>query len=162
MQVQDFYVSTRSIGDQTSLICSLIFGGQRRPNQGSNPDQDEQGNSRKVVKNARLRRIITGSEVILTPESVDALQSLGAAAPAEPNSDGNLPPYLTNWEDGFTHNLGLLQTQDFRPLLAGGIPPGVDPWFLGGPSGFDPFSTLPNTDGEPIPKKSLIFHCKQS
>jgi hypothetical protein len=162
MRVQDPYVSTRSSGDQASLNCSLIFCGQRRPNRGSKPDQDEQGNSRKGVKNARLRRIMTGSEVILTPESVDALQSLGAAAPAVPNSDGKLLPYFTNWELGYTDNLALIRTRDSRPLLAGGIPPGVDPWFLGNPSGLDPFSTLPNTDGEPIPKKSLIFHCKQS
>jgi hypothetical protein len=34
---------------------------------------------------------------------------------------------------------------------------GGNPWFLGG---WDPFSSLPETHGEPIPKKSLLFHCK--
>ena len=83
----------------------------------------------------------------MTPESVDALQNL-AAAPAEPNSGGNLAAFLANTE---------ILSPDLRPLLAGGIPPGIDPWFLGG---MDPFDSLPHTEGEPLPKKSLICYCK--
>lgn len=140
-----------------SFNCSLIFCPQRSPNQGSNSDQDEQGNSRKGGKNARLRRIITGSEVILTPESVDALQNMGAPAPAELLSDDNPHPYFSNGILESPESLGLFRSPGPTPLLAGGIPPGTDPWFLGG---LDPFNSLPHTDGEPLPKKSLICHCK--
>lgn len=117
-------------------------------------NQDEQRNTRKAVKNARLKRIITSSEVILTPESIGSLQNLGAA-PAIHNSDGNLHSFFINAD-----TFDLIQLQDSRLLLAGGIPPGSDPWFLGGSSGLDPFSSLPHIDREPIPKKALIFHYK--
>ena len=140
-----------------SLNFSLIFCPQRRPNQGSNSDQEEQGNSRKGGKNARLRRIITGSELILTPESVDALQNMAAAAPAESFSHDKPHPYFSNRNLEFPEGLGLFRSPDSTPLLAGGISSGTDPWFLGG---LDPFNSLPHTDGEPLPKKSLICHCK--
>ena len=140
-------------------IGSLISWCLRRPNQGSNSDQDDQGNSRKGAKSARLRRIITGSEVILTPESVDALQNSRAAAAAGLNSDEILRPYFSNDHFGFPDSSILLRTSGSRPLLSGYIPPGIDPWFLGG---LDPFSSLPHTDEEPLPKKSLIYHCECS
>ena len=142
----------------SSLNCSLILGSKRTPNQGSNSDQDEQGNSRKGGKNARLRRIITGSEVILTPESVDALQNMvAAAAPAEPISDDNLHPYFSNGSFESLERPELFHSSGSTPLLEGGIPPGADPWFLGG---LEPFNALPHIEGEPLPKKSLIGHCK--
>jgi hypothetical protein len=155
VRISDSYVSSRI---SNSLNCSLIFHPQSGSNQGSNSDQEDQGNSRKGGKNARLRRIITGSEVILTPESVDALQNIAAAAPAEPISDGNLDPYFSNGDIGSLEDFALIGSPVPRPLLAGGIPPGTDPWFLGG---LDPFNSLPHTDGEPIPKKSLICYCKK-
>ena len=134
----------------------------RRLNYGLDTDEAEQGNARNGVKKARLRRIITGGEVILTPESVHALQSLRASAPAYAIPTGILLPYVSYWGRGSSDSFDLNQNGNIKPLLAGGIPPGVDPWFLGSPSGLDPFSSLPHTEAEPIPKNCLLFHCKHS
>jgi hypothetical protein len=95
--------------------------------------------------------------VILTLESVDALQNLGAPATAGYKPDGTLHPYPSIRYTDSPDSLTLFSYSDPKPVLAGAIPPGTDPWFLGG---FDPFSSLPHIDEEPLPKKLLISYCK--
>lgn len=100
---------------------------------------------------------LAARSVILTPESVEALQNMPAPAPHAPNADEVLHPYDFSDEDvGFPQTLARLRSPDTIPPLAGGVATGTDPWFMGG---LDPFSSLPHRDGEPIPQKLLIFHC---
>ena len=112
----------------------------------------------RAVKNTRLRRIIDGSDVILTPESVEALHIPSPAA-SQPMSDEKWRPYC------FLELNSLVEPIDGGPFLHSGLNRpvypedltfGVDPWFLGG---LDPFSSLPETEGEPIPKSCLIGYC---
>jgi hypothetical protein len=103
--------------------------------------------------NARSRRIITGSEVILTPESVEALRGTGSADMLGPH-----PYRFTESITKTTISRGapFLHASTIRPVFAEDLSLGGDPWLLGG---CDPFSLLPATDGEPIPKRFLICYC---
>jgi uncharacterized protein YciI len=120
----------------------------RRPN---HDDQVESGTARKRGKNARVKRFITGSEVILTPESVDALQKVATASPYH-----NLTPYFSGRAIGPFADLN--GTSGSNALLRAGLSSG-NPWFLGG---IEPFNSLPHTDGEPFCQRTLIRHCKST
>ena len=114
---------------------------------------------RGVVKNTRLRRIIDGSDVILTPESIEDLQIPPPAGPRS-MSDENWLPYRfleLSKEAEPIDRRPFLYSATSRPIYPEDIISGVDPWFLGG---LDPFSSLPEVEGEPIPKSTLIGYCE--
>jgi len=145
MQVPSAYVSSINPFDG-----SLITFYPRRPN----PALSSQ---RGGAKNARLRRIITGDEVILTPESVKALRITLPSAPL-PNSGLHRRYIAANFQDsGPARNQNGLYPVPIRTTLTQNLSLDVDSWFLGS---LDPFSALPQVGGEPIPKRSLIEYCK--
>lgn len=87
----------------------------------------------------------------MTAESVAALQNSG-------DRDLDLFTLQPYYFDDLLAEMGPLET---APLL---LPSSekdnstlsVDPWFLGG---LDPFSALPEIDGCPIPKATLLYYC---
>jgi len=93
---------------------------------------------------------------ICTAESIDALKDPSdflpefASLTAHSPNDTFAPVQSSNeWP--------ILHEYQIQPFTVGALTFGVDSWYLGG---FDPFSALPEQDGEPIPKQSLICHCK--
>ncbi|KAL2070500.1 hypothetical protein VTL71DRAFT_13526 [Oculimacula yallundae] len=112
---------------------------------------------------SRMRRIMTGEEVILTPESVDALAVFGSVS--QPMST----PYETSGMEPRANDTApssglvetdiesmLLQSLQFRPKspnVVSGLKYISPPITIGG---LDPFSVLPETAGEPVPKQLLI------
>ena len=91
-------------------------------------------------------------------ESVDALY--GAAQPR------TMPESVTHTAYHFNEIPSLAKTSNIWPApykspirsTEAKVPNyGADPLFLGG---FDPFSSLPDKEGEPIPKSLLISYCK--
>ncbi|KAH9219513.1 hypothetical protein DL95DRAFT_358694 [Leptodontidium sp. 2 PMI_412] len=112
---------------------------------------------------SRMRRIMTGEEVVLTPESVDALAMLSSAA----RSTGTLheasqaeqpvtgvEPFNNLVET--SARLEMLHSLPFRPKspnVASGLRYNAPPVSIGG---LDPFAVLPETAGEPVPKQLLI------
>ncbi len=113
---------------------------------------------------SRLRRIMIGEEFILTPESVNELSNFVMAPEplgAMHKSDEHLFPF---WE--ISQQLQPNPTNDlsysllFRPNspnVASGLTYSLKyPTF----NGFDAFSALPETEGEPVPKELLIRYCK--
>lgn len=122
---------------------------QRRANR---PQSDRGG----AAGNARLRRIVTGSEVILTTESIKDLQdSVPRFSP--------LPQSHLYSSDQSTTELDIASGM---PFLHAGFAQQVSQaetnlgnlWLL---SGFDPFAVLPIIDGGPIPKKTLMCYFLQ-
>jgi hypothetical protein len=110
-----------------------------------------------------MKRIINGTEVLLTPESVDALQHIPQTDPSVGPTSGDM---VVQYDmDGLNGSLGLFRAPPtFYPTIAqtlssSGLIPGADPWFLGG---LDPFSSTPYIRGSPIRPEWLISHCKRS
>lgn len=106
---------------------------------------------------------MTGEEVVLTPESVDALAILSttsgstgtmheASDSQQPHTEVDSSATLIELSAGFE----LLQSLPFRPKspnVASGLKYKPQPLSIGG---LDPFSVLPETAGEPVPKELLI------
>ncbi|TAQ86471.1 hypothetical protein B7494_g5204 [Chlorociboria aeruginascens] len=106
------------------------------------PDIEPANNA---LSGIRRSRIITGKEVLFTPESIAALQS-GQAQ--------QLPSTRLNAEKAslpLSHTPLRQLPDDLKPTIVSA----ANIQFLGG---FDPFSILPNTDGEPIKKQALIHY----
>ena len=104
-------------------------------------------------KNARLKRIITGQEVILTPESVDAL---GLRVPPS----GVLHAISMSDEELHEVQKNLSQAVPPRPKspnVVSGLTTHLKMRFV---DGLDPFDLLPDTSGEPVRKQLLIHYCK--
>lgn len=144
MQVPDSHVSR--VNPFQSLTNHINLS--RRPNQ----DQSERGRAR----NARLRRIITGNEVILTSESVNDLQETGSGPMLGPY------PYFSRQPDSdmeIVRRAPFLHTSPARPVIPDDLSLGSPARLLGG---LDPFSVIPSTEGEPIPKKTLMCYCEYS
>jgi hypothetical protein len=113
---------------------------------------------------SRLRRIKTGEEVILTSESVEEL----ARAASEPeamfspfNATADLQPGVeianhvapsidSDWDP-------ILPLRPNSPNVASGLSYKLPSHQL---VKLDPFSILPETSGEPIPKELLIRYCQ--
>ncbi|KAH7355131.1 hypothetical protein BKA65DRAFT_535415 [Rhexocercosporidium sp. MPI-PUGE-AT-0058] len=129
----------------------------------SNEDQrpDAAGNGKAAV--SRMRRIMTGEEVVLTPESVDALaivrsasQSMGTLVEViqaqQPDIDVEPSQSSVEKNAGF-EKLHSLPLRPKSPNVASGLKYNSPPVPIGG---LDPFSVLPETTGEPVPKQLLI------
>ncbi|KAH7411177.1 hypothetical protein BKA64DRAFT_638819 [Cadophora sp. MPI-SDFR-AT-0126] len=130
-----------------------------KANETSHPDAAE--TNKAAV--SRMRRIMTGEEVVLTPESVDALAILSttsgstgtmheASDSQQPHTEVDSSATLIELSAGFE----LLQSLPFRPKspnVASGLKYKPQPLSIGG---LDPFSVLPETAGEPVPKELLI------
>ena len=111
---------------------------------------------------SRLKRILTGEEVILTTESVYALADnslVAAPRPRRYESHGEFPHLdsrnfnVSNAGGNFVHDIAM---RPKSPNVASGlsyIPPLGMSRIL---STFDPFSLLPETADEPVPKQLLI------
>ncbi|KAH8787484.1 hypothetical protein F5882DRAFT_354902 [Hyaloscypha sp. PMI_1271] len=106
----------------------------------------------------RLKRVLTGEEVVLTIESVYALAETSlVVAPhprryAHPNQFSFLDPssFNTNADSSFSQNLTV---RPKSPNVSSGLYYDLP---LGTLSTFDPFSMLPEMIGEPVPKQLLI------
>lgn len=100
--------------------------------------------------------------MVLTPESIDALQTLAhRGLDAQPNSAEIMGYYDLDQLAGLE---GPVRANPFfypshHPLPTPGLTPGVDPWFLGGT---EPFSALPEINGGPIPIEWLVSHCAEA
>ncbi|XMA17754.1 hypothetical protein WAI453_010545 [Rhynchosporium graminicola] len=97
------------------------------------PRLDAFGTGKAAV--SRMRRMITGKEVILTAESIDALAIVSSASKPmrRQHNIRRIRPQVDNIEP----SNGLFDTDiEFH--------------------GLDPFSVMPETVGEPVPKKLLI------
>jgi hypothetical protein len=119
----------------------------------TNQEQSE----RAGASNARLRRIIAGSEVILTTESIEDLQ--------EPGSLANSLPFPLPYHSRRSPTRRDLQVSLGAPFLQAGPAQPISQVekSLGELSpfgGFDPFSIFPLVEGGPIPKKTLMCYCK--
>jgi hypothetical protein len=123
-----------------------------------------------------MRRVVSGSEVALTPESINALadQSLALEAAPVHNADAvnhfpgmivddatferiteHFPPSL---ELSTTMATKLLLVRPKSPNVASGLKADLDLTFLGG---MDPFSSLPyDANGEPVLTQLLVHYCK--
>jgi hypothetical protein len=108
---------------------------------------------------SRLKRILTGEEVILTTESVFALAETSTVVapyprrPANPDQFPFLDARRFNTSNAGSSFLLDLTMRPKSPNVASGLyytPP------LGTLSTFDPFSMLPEMLGEPVPKQLLI------
>jgi hypothetical protein len=110
---------------------------------------------------SRLRRIRTGEEVILTPESVEELaRATPRATPAQHEAAADLHPIVelatcvtpsatSDWDH-------ILPLRPNSPNVASGLSYKLPSRSL---DKFDPFSVLPETSGEPVPKELLIRYC---
>ncbi|KAE9371382.1 hypothetical protein N431DRAFT_558921 [Stipitochalara longipes BDJ] len=124
----------------------------------NNPNQLSSANDG-VPTISRLKRILTGEEVILTTESVYALAETSTVVAPHPrrHADPDQFPFLSigsfntsSAGSSFLHNLTM---RSKSPNVASGLyyaPP------LGAMSTFDPFSMLPEMVGEPVPQQLLI------
>ncbi|THV54388.1 hypothetical protein BGAL_0028g00440 [Botrytis galanthina] len=97
-----------------------------------------------TTKAARDRRILAGEEVLLSLESVDDLRSVGSSY-ASTRAPTDLTQTLFS---NHTSTHDIKSQASFWPNLTSGI---LD--------GFDPFSILPDTSGDPLPKSILIEYC---
>jgi hypothetical protein len=137
--------------------------------------------NRKQPRTARLRRVVSGNEVTLTPESIDALAA--ETQEASPLHNADTPdmtlqllstPEADVTVEGITEhfppNLEFctnMMTQSSLPLrprspnVASGLGSHLDLTFLGG---MDPFSSLPvdTTAGEPGLTELLVHYCKHA
>jgi hypothetical protein len=104
------------------------------------------------AQNARLRRIITGDEVVLTTESVAALQKIG-----DPRIPGIGNVLKLDHPEGLRTETSPSAVVPFLHTTTPHLASDGDPWFMGG---LDPFSTLPETANAPISKEILLYHCK--
>lgn len=132
--------------------------------------------SRKQPRAARLRRVVSGNEVTLTPESIDALAAEAQEASPLHNADMDLqlfsppveevvgerinehfPPKLDFYTTTMTQS--WLSFRPRSPNVASGLGSHLDLIFLGG---MDPFSSLPSDTnvGEPILTELLVNYCK--
>ncbi|KAK0119672.1 hypothetical protein ONS95_011109 [Cadophora gregata] len=110
-----------------------------------------------------MRRIMTGEEVVLSSESVNALAILSSTSGTIDTlpEAGGVPQSLTGVEscDGLLESSvgsGKLQSLPFRPKspnVASGLKYNSPSVSIGG---LDPFLVLPETSGEPVPKQLLI------
>jgi hypothetical protein len=115
---------------------------------------------------SRLRRIRTGEEVILTPESVEELtratpepeamfSPFNVTADLQPGMEvANyvMPSIDIDWDQ-------ILPLRPNSPNVASGLSYKLPSHHL---VKLDPFSILPETSGEPIPKELLIRYCQSS
>lgn len=98
---------------------------------------------------------MNGSEVVLTPDSVAALQTSGVSF-----SEADFTVFLQAYQldERITDTT---MTASSCPLSTNDVPTQgtciYEDWFLGG---IDPFSSIPDIDGSPIPKQDLLCHCK--
>lgn len=124
------------------------------------PEPESALGSRTSGKTAisRFRRIMSGEEVILSSESVAALASAAFMSALEPTSP---EPVIVS------HNAQLVlqepHTQKFLTQSRGyavtipNISSGLN--YNNGLDSYDPFSILPDIEGEPVPKQLLIRYC---
>ena len=134
----------------------------RKANEDSRPDTAETGKA----AISRMRRIMTGEEVVLTPESVNALAVISSTSGSMgPLHDASIPQKLlrgvnaSNNVDEPDFEFDMLQSLPFRlksPNVASGLKYNSPPVSI---CGLDPFSVLPETTGEPVPKQLLIRYC---
>lgn len=112
---------------------------------------------------SRLKRIMTGEEVILTTESVYALAESSSVVAPRPRRYADTDHFPLLDAHRFNPNVtgrSLLQTLTLRPKspnVASGLhysPP------LDSLSTFDPLSMLPEIEDEPVPKQLLIKYCE--
>jgi hypothetical protein len=122
----------------------------------SNPNQLDPAKDG-VPTISRLKRILTGEEVILTTESVLALAEVSQVVAPLPRryAYSDKFPLLdpSNTSSAGNTFLQNLTTRPQSPNVASGL------YFtspLGTMSTFDPFSLLPEIVGEPVPKQLLI------
>ncbi|TGO24073.1 hypothetical protein BPAE_0113g00300 [Botrytis paeoniae] len=97
-----------------------------------------------TTKAARDRRILAGEEVLLSLESVDDLRGVGSSY-ASTRAPTDLTQVLSS---NHTPIHDIKPRASFWPNLTSGI---LD--------AFDPFSILPDTSGDPLPKSILIEYC---
>jgi hypothetical protein len=137
----------------------------KHPNREPGPDSKQSG-SEKATK-SRLRRIMAGDEVLLSSESIDSLASSGIGSPilsvGLDDSVGLHPPTYPRITTGIMSPRAsgsfpiALPIRPKSPTVASRLNAGIQFRFLGG---FDPFSSLPDCEDEPIPKQLLLHYCK--
>jgi hypothetical protein len=113
---------------------------------------------------SRLRRIRTGEEVVLTLESVEELARAASEpeamfSPFDTAADLQPPVEVANYvtpsiDSDWDH---ILPLRPNSPNVASGLSYRLPSHQL---VKLDPFSILPETSGEPIPKELLIRYCQ--
>lgn len=107
---------------------------------------------------SRFRRIMTGEEVILTPESVAALASSVSTSATEPASELINIPHKADLSPPASRRTPLsgysFTTRPIPATVASGLQ------YNNSLDNYDPFSILPDMKGEPLPKHLLIRYCK--
>lgn len=103
------------------------------------------GLGHQATNDARDRRILTGEEVLLSLKSVDDLKSARPSY-ATTHTPTDMSSILFS---NHTSTNDIEPPAFFWPFLTSS--------FVGG---FDPFSALPDTTGDPLPKSILIEYCK--
>ena len=130
-----------------------------------------------------MRRVVSGSEVTLTPESINTLadQSLALDSPLEGSpahnadmghhfpgmivDDATFERITEHFPPGLDLSKSmvaqLLPVRSKSPNVASGLRTDFDLTFLGG---MDPFSSLPSdtTTGEPVLTQLLVHYCKSA
>jgi hypothetical protein len=127
------------------------------------PSESGQSDVGKTTK-SRMRRIMTGEEVLLTPESVDDLAILPITSPILPTQPEGVPDLQTKPVkvlSGFVSSsilspvpTPLAHRPKWGAVSSGNA--GLEFRFLGGS---DPFSAFPGCNEEPVPKQLLIHYC---
>lgn len=137
----------------------------RTINRKSEPESTSGSRNSGKTAISRFRRIISGEEVVLSPESVAALASSAFIAALEPAPES---VSLTS----LTYNADIIRqephTQRFLARSRGyavsilpeqpNITSGLN--YNNGLESYDPFSILPDIEGEPVPKQLLIRYCR--
>jgi hypothetical protein len=123
-----------------------------------NPNQSDLANDGVPVI-SRLKRILTGEEVILTTESIYALAETSPMVAPHPRRYAN--PDQFHFPGAYSFNTGSASSSFFQNLKMRPKSPNVASGLyyasqLGAMSTFDPFSMLPDIVGEPVPKQLLI------
>ncbi|KAF8859056.1 hypothetical protein BDZ45DRAFT_621439 [Acephala macrosclerotiorum] len=119
---------------------------------GRKPDAEISSGSRMSGKAAisRFRRIMSGEEVILSPESVVQLASSAFMSTLEPvtaSHNFELVRQEPHTQKFLTRSRGYAVT---IPNISNGLN------YNNGLDSYDPFSILPDIEGEPVPKQLLI------
>lgn len=123
------------------------------------PEQAPGSKSAAKTAVSKYRRIISGKEVIMTPESVAALASDELVSESETASQLVTGPH--NADSGISQNSPITTPGRRYILTTLPIPATVVSGLQNNNSlsNYDPFSILPEIQGEPLPKHLLIRYC---
>lgn len=127
----------------------------------TNRKPDQTLGSKSVAKStmSKFKRIINGQEVIMTSESVASLA--GSQLTSEPETASTSMTGPRNAYSGSLRNSSTTSPRRGYTLTTLPIPATVASGLQNNNSlsNYDPFSILPDMQGEPLPKHLLIRYC---